>query len=422
MCSFIFTNINIRGNYKTGVKSRYRGPETTNTVYIDDYMLSHNLLDVSNHLMIQPIYQDDIALLYNGEIYSPGVFRGRDTEQIIPFYEEFGPMFVNEISGEYGICICDFRNRTVNLYTDIFGTKPIYYSIESGNIGISTYASDLTLLGFRNNKRVEPSTYIKIDLDTLKIIEKKTHSVFTIMEDKTSYDTCASALQNAVNCRADQPVAVGISSGYESGYLLQQTVNNPQHRFYYIKNGLEDSQVMDTRFQLCEENGNKCTVINYTDFVSIYNQIEDLHLKKRCENGDVYCTATSAKMLSSMMRKIKNNNMKIFLSGQGGDEILSNYHGPHDLPFFAHNNLKNTFPWANFYGGCNRLNIDMCEYVGGSHGIECRYPFLDRHFVQEFLNLHTKLKTRKYKSVLNEMLKISVANNKIHLYNNSDEA
>jgi len=44
------------------------------------------------------------------------------------------------------------------------------------------------------------------------------------------------------------------------------------------------------------------------------------------------------------------------------------------------------------------------EYVGGSYGIECRYPFLDFDVVQEFLWLSTKLKNGNYKNVLHNYM------------------
>jgi len=44
------------------------------------------------------------------------------------------------------------------------------------------------------------------------------------------------------------------------------------------------------------------------------------------------------------------------------------------------------------------------EWVGGSFGIEMRYPFLDKQVVQEFLWIHQDLKNRTYKSVIDYML------------------
>ena len=121
------------------------------------------------------------------------------------------------------------------------------------------------------------------------------------------------------------------------------------------------------------------------------------------EDFENYKKQHSTFLLSSLMNNIKNKKIDIFISGQGGDEILSNY--VKEGNFF--NNLKQQFPWDNFYNGKNRLYIDQFEYIGGCYGIEVRYPFLDKKFVQEFLNLSKDLKNKKYKSVISEYLHIN---------------
>ena len=47
------------------------------------------------------------------------------------------------------------------------------------------------------------------------------------------------------------------------------------------------------------------------------------------------------------------------------------------------------------------------EYVSGSHGIEGRYPFLDKEVVQEFFGLKPELKNKFYKSVLHNYMEIN---------------
>ena len=44
------------------------------------------------------------------------------------------------------------------------------------------------------------------------------------------------------------------------------------------------------------------------------------------------------------------------------------------------------------------------EFVIGRHGIEGRYPFLDKQLVQEFLSLSAVLKNRTYKAPLEHFL------------------
>jgi asparagine synthetase B (glutamine-hydrolysing) len=102
----------------------------------------------------------------------------------------------------------------------------------------------------------------------------------------------------------------------------------------------------------------------------------------------------------------KKDGCKVYLSGQGSDEILSDYgyngNGPSysEIKGLYPESLESIFPWENVYNGQQENFIMKDENIGGAHSIECRYPFLDTNLVQEFLYLSAKLKNKNYKSFL----------------------
>ena len=104
----------------------------------------------------------------------------------------------------------------------------------------------------------------------------------------------------------------------------------------------------------------------------------------------------------------------IYLSGSGADEIFSDY-GFGGVKHFGHStiggkfpeSLERVFPWKNFFDNTQRAYLMKEEYVSGSHGIEGRYPFLDKMVVQEFLWLTPELKNSTYKSVLHQYMEES---------------
>jgi asparagine synthetase B (glutamine-hydrolysing) len=115
--------------------------------------------------------------------------------------------------------------------------------------------------------------------------------------------------------------------------------------------------------------------------------------------------------LGAICTRANKEGYKIYLSGQGADEIISDY-GFKGSKIYPHSSfgglfpdkLKGFFPWHSFYDGTQIQYLNKEEYVAGSYGIETRYPFLDTKLVQEFLWLSSNLKNEKYKAPLDEYL------------------
>ena len=118
-----------------------------------------------------------------------------------------------------------------------------------------------------------------------------------------------------------------------------------------------------------------------------------------------------SKWLSYVCSNAKNDGVKMYLSGMGADELFSDY-GFNGTKIFNHSNfgglfpdkLESIFPWNSFYGSSMESYLAKEEYIGGSYGLEARYPYLDVNVVQEFLNLTPKLKNLIYKSVIDNYL------------------
>jgi asparagine synthetase B (glutamine-hydrolysing) len=109
--------------------------------------------------------------------------------------------------------------------------------------------------------------------------------------------------------------------------------------------------------------------------------------------------------LSKIARRAHSEGRKVYLSGQGADEIISDY-----ALWPKQSTFKGKFPddlslWENFYDFCQYNYLGKEEYVAGSHSVETRYPFLDEAVVQEFLWLTPELKNKHYKAPIYEYLK-----------------
>ncbi|MFK8030977.1 MAG: asparagine synthase (glutamine-hydrolyzing) [Gammaproteobacteria bacterium] len=102
----------------------------------------------------QPISNadDSIWVVCNGEIYNfqnlreqliadgAGFKTNSDTEVIIHLYERHGLDFVSHLEGMYGFALWDSRKQLLVVGRDRLGIKPVYYSVNDGNL---MFASEL---------------------------------------------------------------------------------------------------------------------------------------------------------------------------------------------------------------------------------------------------------------------------------------
>lgn len=126
----------------------HRGPDATGCFTDDDASLGNcrlSILDLSD-ASNQPLYSDDgdIIVVQNGEIYNFIELRDElrqsgfrfdtsgDTEVLLRAYEHWGPGFVTRLNGMFAIAVYDRRQRTLRLYRDRLGVKPLYLAGGSG--------------------------------------------------------------------------------------------------------------------------------------------------------------------------------------------------------------------------------------------------------------------------------------------------
>jgi asparagine synthase (glutamine-hydrolysing) len=105
----------------------------------------------------QPIPNEDrsIWIVFNGEIYNYLELREElaglghkfstrtDTETMVHAYESWGPEFVRRLRGMFGFAIWDGNTRKLILGRDPVGKKPLYYSMNGGELA---FASEMKAL------------------------------------------------------------------------------------------------------------------------------------------------------------------------------------------------------------------------------------------------------------------------------------
>ena len=475
MCGILFTNKEINDLQKVIKFLKNRGPDHTEHKFINGYNFVHVLLSMTGkNLTIQPFVYDNIVILFNGEIYNYKDFGdfNSDGECIIESYKKNGHNFIKYLDGEFSIVLVDFNTNELIYSTDVFSTKPLWCAIDNNNIGIASYESCLKELNFENIMQVPANTTVRVQLSSLgesdfttNKMEKRTVYDFDLRQFKTNYDDWNKAFDNAIIKRTKNikhGVYLGLSGGYDSGLIACVLSKLKLDYKPYTILGSENPDIIKARHDWkkeervsngeiiemsrdeflkentflkknCEEyilkieNGERQQFIKYHSEISKLrnNSANPITINSHIDNAKSILNTYKFRMrgqkvtddngsvgLSKICRLAERDGYKIYLSGSGADEIISDY-GYNGIKHYGHStiggyypeNLADVFPWKNFFDNTQRAYLMKEEVVSGTHGVEGRYPFLDKEVVQEFLWLTHELKNKNYKSVIYNYLK-----------------
>lgn len=214
-------------------------------------------------------------------------------------------------------------------------------------------------------------------------------------QHKTTYDDWLRAFSLAIQRRAIPDCFMGLSSGYDSGAISKELIKQGiPFKAYTIFNN-ENSDILKERlkyiptYQVCEMS--KDLWQKYYDFLK-----GKINKKAQADNASMG--------VAYMFETAKKEGCTVCISGQGGDEINSDY-----ALFPKQSTFKGKYPeklyeWPNFRMGMQREYLNELDELANLYGVEVRYPFLDIKLAQEFLWLSAELKNRNYKAPLFEYL------------------
>ena len=428
MCGFIYSSEEFVDLENSNEFCSRRGPDITNVIKIErtGHSFLHNLLSITGKKTTQPLVQDGVYCVYNGQIYNYNDFGSEydsDGKCLIPLYKEMGFDFVKELDGEFALVLLDLNKDILFLSTDIFSTKPLWIGRRSdGAIGASSYQSSLRSENYGKISQVPPNTSLLIDIKSKTLLETREVHTFDLNQHKTSYDDWNLAFEESIKkrTRTREKIFIGLSGGYDSGAIACELLKQGTDFKSFSIAADEDIRIIRSRME--KINNTKFTNLGKQEFYeqkSFLERVSEMYStpgRAHRPGGYIVTNDKGAIGTGIICKQAREEGYKIYLSGQGSDEIISDYgHGGKMAQGFIHGDLagvypkdlSKVFPWTNFFLGTQKEFLYKDEAVGGAYGIECRYPFLDKKLVQEFLWLDVELKNKYYKAPLNNYLKIN---------------
>lgn len=389
-------------------KISHRGPDITERIILSDLMMTfhrlkiNDLSDNGNQPFICEDEKRTVYLLCNGEIYNHKevvkdhdlkVISRSDCEPIISYYMKYGTDRLNEvIDGEYAFVIVDIDKSSgdIKLYisNDKFGKRPLF--IASNSDGVYIASESISIPCDAKVIRFPPRQYAtlsKINGIISDVEFTEYYSLRNIPKHNLGFkDSCVRVKEligksvRTMIDNSDVPVGAFLSGGLDSFVVCYEAARYLREQGKELNTfsiGFEGSDDQIWAEKAAKFIGSKHThfVITKDDFKAYYRLIIECL-------GSFDPTTVRASFGQYMLAKeISKTDIKVWLSGDGSDELMFSYDDAFDCPSkdaFLKRNLE-LLENIHLYDG---LRVDRCV---SNFGLEVRIPFLDTELVEFIL-------------------------------------
>jgi len=341
-------------------KLEHRGPDEKGFYFSKDIRLGCcRLAIVDEALNKQPLILNKTYIIFNGEIYnflslrnkliSKGVFfkTNGDTEVILQLYKIYGEKFVYKLNGMFSIAIWDDNIKTLLLYRDRMGQKPLFYRSQNDSIYFSsemksflplskndsvnfTQINSVLTIGYVNSdetvlnsvRSLSPGSYLKWKNGTFKITKYWDINLDFQRKSDLVSAKLLDLLENSVRItsQSERKLAVILSGGIDSTIIafLIKHLNLADVNTFTLS-------VSDSKFDETEYADTVAKKLNSNHRVIRFDK-DPNELEKFLSNYLDQPFADSSIYLSYQITKaMKKLNFVVGLGGEGGDELFGGY-------------------------------------------------------------------------------------------------
>jgi len=320
-----------------------------------------SIIDLTSHGH-QPIYFEDLYLVYNGEIYNYIELRDElkelgyifetdsDTEVFLKAYHCWGIEAFNKFNGMWASAIYNKKEDTLLLTRDRFGIKPLYYSFSDNNFifgseikFVASFMEELfaneqmvyeylrfnyldhskqTL--FKDIFQLEPNSYM---IFSKKGIETK-H--YWKLGEKKDIDKkqIESYLNHSIELRMRSDVEVGslLSGGIDSSTILGIINNKKYSDKFQTFSAVFNEKAFSEKQYIDKFEAKNLTLQKHFIYPNVNELIENI-------DEIIYTQEEPFRSLAVFSQHEiykyihQRTNVTVLLNGQGADEIFTGYTG-----------------------------------------------------------------------------------------------
>lgn len=418
MCSIVGLQGNVKSDdiVKMLKSSKNRGPDSSGLfldkiytdISLDEFTddntypigFGHNLLsiyDLNDRVSEpQPVSNENLTLVFNGEIYNFKTIRNllskvgiekeilSDAEALlylIDFYNKGDlvkaiQMAIRLVDGDYAFAVWDGEN--IALARDPLGVKPLFYAQNDDLKGFASSKQSLIEVGFDDIETLKPE-HILFNWSDIAPAQPIYEKVFE--GDVAKIDKL---LKLSVTKRVEGLRELGVifSGGLDSSYLallLKEISENISLKITLYAVGAEGSKDVESAKYASKFLNLELKICEVTEDLvrealpSVVGAIGDDNLMKV---GVGLTTYFATKMVAE-------DGIKVAFSGQGADELFGGY--KRYLKSFVDDTLNYDLrmDMSNMY----HVNLERDDACSMLNGVELRLPFLDKNLVELVLNI-----------------------------------
>lgn len=303
-------------------------------------------------------------IVFNGEIFNYKELRKdliakgfkltthSDTEVLVQLYAIYGKNCLSMLNGQFAFAIWDKINEELFLARDRVGIRPLFYNIKDGVI---SFASEIKSIFTQNEIRKEisaknlsqiytfwttitPNTTFKdiyeIAPGHFATYNRKGLTIKRFWELNFSIPASSLSLQDAsdrfdelfsdavrIRLRADVEVAAYLSGGIDSSATVSYIKDIEPGILNTFSIGFEEKDFDESQYQ---NEAVKYFNTNHTSFTCKSSDITDIFPKVVWQT-EMPMTRTAPAPMFLLSRLVRENNIKVVITGEGSDEILAGY-------------------------------------------------------------------------------------------------
>jgi asparagine synthase (glutamine-hydrolysing) len=355
-----------------------------------------------------------VYLICNGEIYNYrelatkyniNLKTNSDCEIISKLYMKVGiHTLAKELIGEYAFIIVDAGETknddiTVNVCSDTFGIRPLFYCIDDNGINFASEIKGLVNIFNNPVERFKPRNYMTIKKCDNKWSEPKYTEYYTCqIYPALPFNNLQQVKKNihdifyeSVRCRliSDRPLGCLLSGGLDSSLVASIASNILRKEGKTLKTfsiGMPNSTDEKYARLVAKHIGSEHTHIDLEQSVWINNLNNVI---KATETFDITTIRASTGQYLISKWISENTDIKVLLIGDGSDELCSGYIYFHNAPTPDDLHKEN----IRLVEDIHLYDVLRADRGISSNGLEARVPFLDKRFVNYYLSVEPLLRT-----------------------------